>query len=179
MIENIGVPFPTEASYLLAVDVVQHGYSYWLMMVLLTAAHTIGATIAFGLGWWGEGWLTSHLQQRAGYRKASQAIHRWYASYGQPTTFAARFIGYVRPWSSLIAGFAHIDFAPFLLWTLTGSFLFNVMAMAVGMSMWDWWFRFGLWFKVGAVILFLISFGVIFFFNHYYNQREKNSSGTN
>lgn len=173
VIENIGVPLPVEGSYLLAADLLKDGFPYALMLILLTSAHLLGSIISFGLGWWGEGWLTRRLQERPGFLKASEAIHKWYAKHGEITTFATRFIGYVRPWSSMVAGFAHINFLSFIFWTLLGSLLFNIIVLTLTRYLINWWYQFGTWFKVGSAVLFVASFSAIFFVHHFWQKRQR------
>jgi membrane protein DedA with SNARE-associated domain len=138
LIENIGIPFPIEAGYLVAAALIKQGASYPLMLGLLTAGHLLGSIAAFGLGWWGEGWLTKRLQHKRRFLEVSESLHKWYKRYGSITIFATRFIGYVRPWSSLAAGFAQMRWLPFLLWTFAGTLLFNVIVLEFTLYFLDW-----------------------------------------
>ncbi len=138
------------------------------MITILTAAHLVGSIIAFGLGWWGESWLTRHLQKRPRFIKVSQAIHKWYAKHGKATVFATRFIGYVRPWSSLVAGFAHINFLSFVFYTLTGSLIFNIIVIAFSRYLLNLWYQYGYWFKISSATICLLSFGALFIAHHLY-----------
>lgn len=173
VIENVGVPLPVEASYILAASLIKDGHSYFFMLTVLTMAHLAGSIIAYGLGCWGEGWLTRHLQKRPRFIKASQAIHRWYAQHGKATVFATRFIGYVRPWSSLVAGFAHVNFPSFVFYTLSGSFLFNIIVLVCTKYLLNLWYQYGYWFKVSSVTLCLMSFGALFFAHRFYLKSDK------
>ncbi|HWP96360.1 MAG TPA: VTT domain-containing protein [Syntrophomonadaceae bacterium] len=138
------------------------------MHTVLTAAHLVGSTLAYGLGWWGDDWLTKHLDKSPRFIKTSQAIHKWYAKHGMVTVFATRFIGYVRPWSSLVAGFAHIDFLPFISCTFAGSVLFNIIVLVFTKHMLDLWYQFGYWFKISSATLCILSFSAIFLVYHFY-----------
>lgn len=164
---------PVEASYLLAAKLLRDGFSYIFMLIVLTSAHLAGSILSFGLGWWGEGWLTNHLQKRPGFLKASKAIHKWYADHGKATIFATRFIGYVRPWSSLVAGFAHIEFGSFVCWTLLGSLLFNIIVLVFTQYLLNWWYQFGTVFKIASAILFVISFSAIFIVHHFWQKKHQ------
>ncbi|MEN6350998.1 MAG: VTT domain-containing protein [Syntrophomonas sp.] len=176
VVENMGVPLPVEASYLLAAKLLRDGFSYILMLILLTTAHLTGSILSFGLGWWGEGWLTDRLQKRSGFMKASKAIHKWYADHGKITIFATRFVGYVRPWSSLVAGFAHIEFGSFVCWTLVGSLLFNIIVMIFTQYLLSWWYQFGTVFKVASAVLLVISFSAVFIVHHFWQKSHKEES---
>ncbi|MEQ8200635.1 MAG: VTT domain-containing protein [Syntrophomonadaceae bacterium] len=177
MVENMGIPLPTEASYVLAAVQVKQGHSFVLMATLLTFGHLAGSSLAFVIGWWGEGWLATRFKHSQRFAEASQAIHRWYERYGNITVFALRFVGYLRPWSSLVAGFAKLDWRPFIVLTLVGSILFNILVLKFTVYAVDWWNRFGLVFKIGSIILFILSFSVIFVLNHYWKRRHKSLDG--
>jgi membrane protein DedA with SNARE-associated domain len=169
----MGVPLPVEASYLLAAKLLRDGYSYVFMLIVLTAAHLTGSILSFGLGWWGEGWLTKRLQKRPGFMKASQTIHKWYTDHGKITIFATRFIGYVRPWSSMVAGFARIDFGSFVCWTLLGSLLFNIVVLIFTQYLLNWWYQFGTVFKIVSGVLLVVSFSAIFVIHHFIQKRHQ------
>jgi Uncharacterized membrane-associated protein len=172
ILENFGVPFPTEASYILAAELVKRGASYALLLSLLTGGHLTGCMLAYGLGRWGEERLTRRWRDNPKFMKVSESIHGWYARYGNITIFATRFVGYVRPWSSIVAGFAGIRWQPFLYWTFIGTLLFNIGMLEFTIYLLDWWHRFGFLFRCIAVILFLLSFSVIFLIKHYYWRPE-------
>lgn len=155
----------------MAASLIKDGYSHIFMLAVMTAGHLTGSLLSYGLGWWGEGWLSRHMQKRPRFIQASQAIHKWYEKHGKATIFATRFIGYVRPWSSMVAGFAHIDFKSFVLYTLAGSILFNIAVMTFTHYLLSWWDQFGYWFKIGSASVCVLSFIAIFFVFHVFNKR--------
>lgn len=130
-IENLGIPFPIEGSYILACILIQKGYSYPLMLSVLTAGHLFGGTAAYLLGLWCEPFLMRRFDRRTDFIKVHDWLHRWYTRYGALTVFGMRFVGYVRPWSSFVAGFARVRFITFFFSTLVGSLLFNVFLLEV------------------------------------------------
>ncbi|MBC7104530.1 MAG: DedA family protein [Firmicutes bacterium] len=129
MVENLGLPFPIEGSYVLAYLLIQRGFPYPLMVLLLTAAHLTGSMAAYGLGYWGEGYLARRLAGNREFLAARRKLRDWYARYGALTVFATRFIGYVRPWASFVAGFARVNLLSFTFWTALGSLIFNVLLL--------------------------------------------------
>lgn len=129
MVENLGLPFPIEGSYVLAYLLIQRGFSYPLMVLLLTAAHLTGSLAAYGVGYWGEGYLARRLADNKEFLETRRKLQDWYARYGALTVFITRFIGYVRPWSSFVAGFARVNLLNFTFWTALGSLLFNVLLL--------------------------------------------------
>lgn len=129
-IENMGVPFPTEIGYLLGQELISLGRHSWIfILTILTFGHTAGAVLSYAIGRWGDKALMKRMDQNKDIAIIHKKIRAWYKKYGIITIFATRFIGYVRPWSSYIAGFSGIEFLPFLVWTVLGSLIFNVIAL--------------------------------------------------
>ncbi len=171
LIENVGIPFPIEATYLVAATLIKQGHSYLLILTLLTAGHLAGSLLAYELGRGGEVWLTNRWQHKTRFLKISESLRKWYTRYGNITVFATRFIGYVRPWSSLVAGFAGVEWRPFLFWTLTGTLLFNIIALEFTLYFLDCWNHFGSLFRYLAISLFLVSFSLIFIVQHFWHRQ--------
>jgi len=129
-IENIGIPLPTELGYLIAQNFINQGkYSYVIIITILTLGHLTGSIISYGIGRYGDNFVKNKLQSNNKIHKVHKILTRWYKNYGTVTVFLTRFIGYIRPWSSFIAGFANVPFIPFVLWTALGSFIFNLIAL--------------------------------------------------
>lgn len=125
VVENCGVPFPTEGAFLIAQNLINDGrHGFWFMYWLIVVSHVAGAVIAYWLGFFLKDFLRKLFAKSRGYQKASRKIKEWYQKYGSVTVLATRLVGYVRPWSSLIAGLAEYPFWPFLLWSTIGSMLF-------------------------------------------------------
>jgi len=132
LIENVGIPLPTEGAFLVALNLVSQGhYSFWLMYWFVVASHMIGAVVAYSLGRWFNHGLMHRFAQSREFIDAERAIHFWYDRYGSITVLATRLIGYVRPWSSLVAGVAEFPFWPFFLWSFIGTLLFVYPTMRI------------------------------------------------
>jgi membrane protein DedA with SNARE-associated domain len=140
-IENIGVPFPIEASYIAACLLIQQkGYSYFLLLFILTTGHLSGSTAA--LGYRSEAFFLRLWKNKPKFTAIHDLVHRWYSRYGALTVFLTRFVGYVRPWSSFVAGFARIGWKTFVLWTFLGSLLFNIILLEFTARFLHIWFRY-------------------------------------
>jgi len=125
--ENIGIPLPTEIGYLVGQELVNLGrYHYWLILLVTTAGHVGGSLVSYGLGRWGNSAVNRKIRQRSKIIKVHERLSKWYQKYGNLTIFLTRFVGYVRPWSSYVAGFAGVRFWPFFILTLVGSLIFNI-----------------------------------------------------
>ncbi len=165
VIENIGIPFPTEGAFLVSQRLIQTGaHSFWSMYVFAVFSQVFGAVIAYFLGRKIDTWLSRRLAHNEGYQKANQSIHRWYSQYGSVTVLATRLIGYVRPWSSLVAGAAEFPFWPFLLWTIVGTMLFVYPTMKVTSLVFLLWHRSPL-LHLLISLGFLVSFFALIIFS--------------
>jgi membrane protein DedA with SNARE-associated domain len=87
-------------------------------------------------------------------------MRRWYGRYGSVTVLATRLIGYVRPWSSLVAGAAEFPFGPFLLWTVVGTMLFVYPTMKLTAVIFLLWRRSPI-LHLLISLAFLVSFGAL------------------
>jgi len=129
-IENLGVPLPTEIGYLIGQDLINTAKSnYFVVLLILTLGHVLGATISYFIGKAGDGFVAKRLHKSSRIMQVQEVLAKWYAKYGTVTVLITRFVGYVRPWSSFVAGFAKVPFKPFLLWTTVGSLFFNIIAL--------------------------------------------------
>ncbi len=130
-IENIGIPLPTELGYLAALALIRRAaVSLPFVLIVLTLGHVTGSCLAYAIGRWGGGWLHGRF---AGHSRAAAAharLTRWYEQHGAITIFVVRFVGYIRPWASFVAGFIEFPFWTFLALTAAGSLLFNLIALS-------------------------------------------------
>lgn len=132
VIENLGIPFPTEIGFLVAQGLISAGdISYPLAVIVITLGHVTGSVIAYSIGRWGDKKLTHYFTKNKRLKSAKERIEEWYHKYGSATIFFTRNFGYVRPWASLIAGFAKAPFTTFLLWTTIGSLVFSSFTLYI------------------------------------------------
>ncbi len=164
VIENIGIPLPTEIGYLIAQDLIVRGvFSYPFILFILTLGHVLGAVISYKIGLLGDNYINRKFKNNQKITLVHKKLEEWYKNYGSLTVFLTRFVGYVRPWSSYIAGLAEVDFWPFLLWTTVGSLLFNIITMYFTSIFLTVWRRYSLYHFLTGTIVFLIIFGLIIY----------------
>lgn len=168
-IENIGIPLPTEIGYLIGQDNVNRGqHSFIFVLILLTIGHIIGSLISYSLGRWGDKAVTKRLQSGHKIKQIHLKLRAWYTKYGDVTIFATRFIGYIRPWSSFVAGFAGVEIWPFIIWTALGSLIFNALNLylsSIFLFIWRRYAHLHFWLLVIGFVCFfaLIIYEVIKF----------------
>ncbi|HUD20700.1 MAG TPA: VTT domain-containing protein, partial [Candidatus Saccharimonadales bacterium] len=138
-------------------------YSFWYIYWLITDAHILGAVIAYGIGFWLREFTEHVFGQGKGFKKARAKLLDWYGHYGSVIVFAARLVGYVRPWSSLIAGFAEFAFWPFLLWSSLGTLIFVYVTMKVTAVLVIAWQHFPFGHIIISLLIALGFFAFLFF----------------
>lgn len=162
-IENIGIPLPTEIGYLIAQDLINRQVvPYALMLCILTFGHVAGATLAYYIGRWGEEIFTRHVAKNHRFKLVDATLKKWYATYGDVTVFTTRFIGYIRPWSSFVAGYAQVKVVPFIIWTTLGSLIFNIFNLYLSGIIIVIWRRYAVYHVAIVATSFILFFGFIF-----------------
>jgi len=171
-IENLGIPFPTEFGYLLGVDLINNQKaSVFFMVSILTFGHLFGAILSYFIGKRGDIYTKEKDNPESNLFRIHAKLTKWYKKYGNLTIFFTRFIGYVRPWSSFAAGFAGVDFVPFVIWTTIGSLVFNIIALYFSSFLILVWRRYE-YLHVFIVILFLLLFFLTVIYN-FVKKRKK------
>jgi len=162
-LENIAFPLPIEIGYLSGAYMIEKGiHSYWLVMVVLTAGHMFGAATAYAAGKYGSHWLEYRLRNNVSFAAIEQKIHYWYEKYGDYTAFGVRFFGYVRLFSSYIAGLAEYNFWRFIIFTTAGSLLFNMLGISASkvlMDVWSVYTSLHIYIVLGLSISFFVCIG--------------------
>ncbi len=162
LVENIGIPFPTEVGFLVAQGLITSGYtSYSFAVVIITSGHVAGSIISYGIGRFGNRKTTSHFEHNPRLKETKRKLTDWYRKYGSATIFFTRVFGYVRPWASLVAGFADVPFWPFLIWTTLGSLMFSSFSLYVTKYFVFVWQEFPEYHLLIALLVFVLFFGLI------------------
>lgn len=163
-IENIGIPLPTEIGYLIGQEAINSAqYSFLVVLLVLTLGHVAGSVVAYRIGLLGDGLITRRLKHNKKIVEVHARLTKWYARYGNTTIFITRFVGYVRPWSSYVAGLARVPFWPFLIWTTVGSLIFNMIALYFSSIVILIWRRYEVYHFYIVLIGFLLFFGFLIY----------------
>lgn len=174
VLENMGMPLPSEIVYLYGIDQVKKGsFSFWYLVFLFSSAHMIGSVLAYYLGLVGNSFASKKLSSDNKIALTKKKVEAWYKSYGSISSFFVRFIGYVRPWSSFIAGFGKEKFGPFIVWSTLGTVLFNIIVMYFSEWLVNFWHNYQ-WSRTIIIAGFAFFFVGIWFLFPYLNKRNKN-----
>ncbi len=159
IVENLGIPFPTEAGFLVAQNlVVTERTSFWVADGVLVLGNVVGSLISYTIGRWGDKTTKTRFSHWTRVQKTREHLQQWYKRYGHITIFLTRNFGYVRPWSSFVAGFANVPLGPFVFWTTLGSLVFCTVVLLITDRV------IAVWHHYPALHPWLIGLAVLLFF---------------
>ena len=159
--ENLGVPYPTELSYLAVMGLVSAGeLGFPEAVAAVSAAHLVGAVLGYELSRSGRGRVARWARARPRTRQAHDLLVSWFGRYGFWSILAARLIGYVRPWSSFAAGIAGMPRAPFVGAAVIGSVVHSWLALVVTNGVFWLWGAYP-YLRPAIVIVGVLLFGGI------------------
>lgn len=148
VIENLGVPFPTEAGFIAAQGIINaaHGHhshhvAYWTAFLYIFLGHLTGAGIGYCAGRAGDNVVARRLSHSRRMMKAREITHRWYGKYGALTVLFGRLVGQVRPWASFLAGASKVPPLTYWTWTVIGTLIYTPIAMWMTAWGWAFWMR--------------------------------------
>lgn len=159
VIENMGVPFPTELGYIVAQGLIATKIiPLWWGYLVIVLGHLTGAAVTYYAGRASHSALGRWFTHRKHLMQVRDKLQKWYARFGPLTILFGRLVGQVRPWSSLVAGMAGVPAGVFWLWTVIGTLLYTAAAMWV--TVWG----FALWARFPALraSLVIVTLGVFY-----------------
>lgn len=139
--ESCGVPIPNEAILLFSGFLISANH---LNLVVAWAASIVGTTCGASLAWW-----IARRFGPAGVRKVGRyvfltparlaAAEAFFRNRGAATIFVSRLTPIVRTVISYPAGLAGMPYRPFILATLAGCSVWNLLVLLVGRAAGDHW----------------------------------------
>jgi membrane protein DedA with SNARE-associated domain len=158
VIENMGIPFPTEFAYLASVHKMQQGTNIGLILFILTLGHVCGSVLSYVIGQKSHSLLHKKFMSSSRFKETHHRIEVWYRQQGIITVFVCRFVGYVRPWASFVAGLARFPFWTFLFLTSIGSLIFSVFCLLFSQALLQVW---NIYPEYRVLIVFGLSFSFL------------------
>jgi membrane protein DedA with SNARE-associated domain len=140
-LESACIPIPSELIFGFA------GYLVYLGRMDLALAVTagvigglIGSIIAYLVGYYGgQSFVTKYGKYILLSQSHVDLAQKWFDQYGLKATFFSRLLPVVRTFISLPAGFAKVNFAKFILYTLLGSIPWTVALIYAGKLLGENW----------------------------------------
>jgi membrane protein DedA with SNARE-associated domain len=140
-LESTGIPIVNSTLLLCTGALVTYNHlNIVLLASVATVASIAGACCAYMLGAHGG----RRIMLRFAYffhldRHKVRIFERWFRKYGIWMVFASRIIPYIRPFTCFPAGFAHTNFARFLLSASVGSLIWCTSMLYIGWSLGQRW----------------------------------------
>jgi membrane protein DedA with SNARE-associated domain len=141
----IGVPGSEPTMLFAGFDVFKGNLSLVGIIVFGVLGDMIGASIAYGIGYWGREELIERHGNKLHISKSRlDRAHRWFERYGAPMIVVSRCIPFARAAFPYAAGVARMGYVRFLTFATIGSIVWigalGVLGKAVGSS-WESWRR--------------------------------------
>lgn len=162
----IGVP-GTEPTMLFAgFDVYQGKLSLLGIIVAGVIGDVLGATIAYGIGYWAKELVLRHGAKVHVNEQRLGRAQRWFERYGSPVVFVSRLLPGVRAAFPYAAGVSEMPFVRFFIFTVLGSIVWisglAVLGREVGHN-WSSWrkhLEYGDY-ALAAIVVLLIAYVVL------------------
>ncbi len=188
IIENIFPPIPSEVILTFGGFMTTNpdsGMSVWGVILVATLGSVAGAILLYGFGRLFpperlENWIDSKWGRLLHFKRGDVTLARdKFEKRGQSTVFFCRCIPVVRSLISVPAGMAGMKFLKFLLFTVTGSLIWNTLLVCLGAIAGKTWERIASYFDTfSTVVLLLLIAGILILAYLFYKKRfaGKNSS---
>jgi len=174
LLENAGIPLPGETMLLFASFLAsqEHRLNLWLIIVVGTAACTLGDNLGYWIGLRG-GRPLLHRYQRF-FRISDEQIARGeklFDRYGPATVFFARFVFGMRVIAGPLAGVLRMHWRRFVLFNFLGASLWVSVISCVGYFFGQHWHRLVRLVGRANLLIFLIAVIVAWFLWRRYRSR--------
>ena len=146
MVENIFPPIPSEVILTFGGFMTTYtDMNVWVVILVATLGSAVGAVVLYLVG---RLLSAAHLE-RLFEGRIGRLLHlkindvnraeAWFAKHGNKAIFFCRFVPIVRSLISVPAGMAKAKMAPFLLFTVAGTFIWNTVLIFLGRVAGDAW----------------------------------------
>lgn len=139
--EGMSLPFPSEiilpfSGYL----VFTNKLNFWYVIVVSSLGNLVGAIIFYFIGsYLGREFILKYGKYVLLKKKHVELTERYFQKYGDRSVFIARLLPIVRGPISLPAGLARMEMKKFILYTLSGSTIWNLSLIYVGLQLGNHW----------------------------------------
>ena len=145
-VESVVIPIPSELVLPFAGFLVGEGkalepitgqpWTYWLVVLAGTLGATVGALIAYAIGWFGGRPLLERWGRYIGVSAADlDRADAFFARYGNAASFFGRMVPVIRSLVSFAAGIAHMPILRFTIFTFLGSLPFTALLVFAGVQL--------------------------------------------
>jgi len=141
IVDNAGVPIPSEATLALAGSLARTGrFNIILLIIIGTCAQTLGTYIAYLIGQYGGGPLVKKygkyvLISTHDYEKAEA----WFEKRGEKAILLSRVTPVIRTFAGFAAGTFKMNLSKFLRDSFIGSLIWTIVFVVIGYVLGDSW----------------------------------------
>lgn len=183
-IENIFPPIPSEVVLLFGGFMTTYSKLNLVGMIIFsTLGSTVGAIVLYFIG----KILNKERLKRIVAGKIGKVLRlkasdidkadHWFDTKGNKTVFFCRFIPVVRSLISIPAGMSEMAMGKFLLYTITGSLIWNTVLLFVGSKVGENWKRIeAIMSQYSHIILILLIIGFLGFVIYHFSKKKKAKS---
>ena len=183
-IENIFPPIPSEVVLLFGGFMTTYSKLNLVGMIIFsTLGSTVGAIVLYFIG----KILNKDRLKRIVSGKIGKVLRlkasdidkadHWFDTKGNKTVFFCRFIPVVRSLISIPAGMSEMAMGKFLLYTITGSLIWNTVLLFVGSKVGENWKRIeAIMSQYSHIILILLIIGFLGFVIYHFSKKKKAKS---
>ena len=174
-IESVIIPIPSEIVLPFAGFLVGQGtslepitrapWNFWVVVLAGTLGATVGALIAYAIGYFGGRPLIERYGRYLGISEADlDRTDRFFVRYGNASSFFGRMLPVVRSLVSFAAGIAHMRLLPFTVFTFLGSAPWTFVLVFAGVELGANWADIGAVLKrfeyaiLGVLVLAVLAF---------------------
>ena len=137
MLESCGVPIANNTLLLLTGALAALGYlNIWILIPVAIMGSISGACLAYIIGACGSRRTFLHVATILHVnRQKMDMTKRWFQKAGPWMIFFSRMTPYVRPFACFLGGITHLPFSRFCIAALSGSIIWCVLMLQIGMAL--------------------------------------------
>ena len=141
MLESCGVPIANNTLLLLTGALAALGYlNIWILIPVAIMGSISGACLAYIIGAYGSRRTFLHVATILHVnRQKMDMTKRWFQKAGPWMIFFSRMTPYVRPFTCFLGGITHMPFSRFCIAALSGSIIWCVVMLQIGMALGTRW----------------------------------------
>lgn len=174
-LENACIPIPSElilgfAGYLVYIGQLE----FTLTVIAGVVGGLVGSIVAYQVGYYGgESFVTKYGKYILLSKSHMDMAQKWFDRYGLKATFFSRLLPVIRTFISLPAGFAKVNFAKFILYTLLGSIPWTIGLIYAGDLLGQSWQTLNV---IGHKASIVVAAGLIIVVLYYVRKRRSQPS---
>ncbi len=179
-LESAAIPIPSEVIVPFGGFLVALGkMNLWAVAVVASFANLAGSTLLYVIGAkGGRPFIKKYGRYFLVHADDISKTDTWFSRYGSRAAFFSRLLPGTRTFSSLFMGIVNMRFSTFTVYTLAGSFIWNLGLVCAGVMLGANWKILRNYFEKFEIVIAIIIFLAIFAFllGHIRRYRKRNTT---